>query len=114
MQKSFRVKATGSAGGAIIECAQDLERRLETARAIARDWIVRRRILIKQLLEIQETASKLLAELSDGSGPATRHGGRVDSSVPTVADRRVHRVITHISRARGVVAGTRKPGQRLN
>ncbi len=55
--------------------AEDLGRLLGTAQAKAQSWIGQRRTIAKQLQEIRDTASRLLAELANAS-MAKRRGRR--------------------------------------
>jgi hypothetical protein len=58
----------------IEDFAEDLGKMLERARAKAEGWLGQRQVIVKNLTELRDTASKLLADLGHEAGRAVQRG----------------------------------------
>jgi len=71
-----REDATSAAEHKIEEFAEDLGKMLGTARAKAEGWLGQRQVIVKNLTELRDTATKLLADLGHEAQDVVRRGRR--------------------------------------
>jgi hypothetical protein len=69
--------------------AEDLGRLLGTAAAKADKWMAQRQAIVKQLTDVRDTASKLLADLGQRAQASVggKRRGRLSGSAPGVVNR---------------------------
>ena len=63
-------------GAKIDEFAEDLGKMLGTTRAKAEGWLGQRQQIVKHLIELRDTATKLLTDLGHGAERVVRRRGR--------------------------------------
>jgi len=100
-----KAESVGSAEQKIEEFAEDLGKMLGHARTKAEGWLGQRQQIVKNLIELRDTATKLLADLGHQAGRAVRRGRPVGRKNAKPAGRKRRKMS---AKARAAISAAQK------